>query len=91
LTIISLPAEEDALTKLVAELSGQLNNVKSVEHVAAAKQFNHVFRSYANYYNQARTHLSLNKDAPASRAVERAGHILCRPILGRLHHHYVRI
>ena len=34
---------------------------------------------------------SLNKDAPASRAVERAGHILCRPILGGLHHHYVRI
>jgi hypothetical protein len=51
----------------------------------------HVLRSYANYYNQARTHLSLNKDAPASRAVERAGHILCRPILGGLHHHYVRM
>jgi hypothetical protein len=40
LTIISLPSEEDELTKRVAELSGQLNNVKSVEHVAAAKQFN---------------------------------------------------
>jgi hypothetical protein len=40
LTIISLPSEEDELTKLVAELSGQLNNVKSVEHVGAAKQFN---------------------------------------------------
>ena len=42
LTIISLPSEEDELTKLVADLSGQLNNVKSVEHVAAAKQFNPV-------------------------------------------------
>jgi Domain of unknown function (DUF1998) len=40
LTIISLPTEEDELTKLVAELSGQMNNVKSVEHVAIAKQFN---------------------------------------------------
>jgi hypothetical protein len=38
------------------------------------------------YYNGARTHLSLEKDAPVSRAVDRAGHILCRPILGGLHH-----
>jgi hypothetical protein len=35
--------------------------------------------------------LSLNKDAPVPRAVERAGHILCRPILGGLHHQYSRI
>src|SRR5438034_7849565 len=34
---------------------------------------------------------SLEKDAPASRAVERAGQILCRPILGGLHHQFVRI
>ncbi len=40
LTIISLPSEEDELTKLVAELSGELINVKLVEHVTAAKQFN---------------------------------------------------
>jgi hypothetical protein len=33
----------------------------------------------------------LNKDAPVSRAVDRAGHILCRPILDGLHHQYVRI
>jgi hypothetical protein len=31
------------------------------------------------------------KDALVSRAVERAGRILCRPILGGLHHQYVRI
>src|ERR1700732_5186495 len=42
-------------------------------------------------YTRARTHLSLEKDAPVSRAVERAGQILCRPILGGLHHEYVRI
>ena len=47
-------------------------------------------KPYADYYNEARTHLSLNKDAPVPRAVERAGHILCRPLLGGLHHHYVR-
>jgi hypothetical protein len=43
------------------------------------------------YYNGTRTHLSLEKDAPFSRAVERAGQILFRPILGALHHQYVRI
>ena len=40
LTVISLPAEEDELTALVDELSGDLVNVKALEHVAAAKQFN---------------------------------------------------
>ena len=39
----------------------------------------------------ARTHLSLEKDAPVSRAVVRVGHILCRPTLGGLHHQYARI
>jgi len=48
-------------------------------------------RSQTLLYNGARTHLSLEKDAPVSRAVERAGQILCRPILGGLHHEYVRI
>ena len=38
-----------------------------------------------------RPRLSLEKDAPFSRAVDRAGHILCRPILGGLHHQYARI
>src|ERR1700693_1904154 len=48
-------------------------------------------RSQTLLYNGARTHLSLEKDAPVSRAVERAGQILCRPILGGLHHQYGRI
>src|SRR6202035_2224424 len=47
--------------------------------------------SYARYYNETGTHLVLDKDAPLSRTVKRAGRILCRPILGGLHHEYVRI
>ncbi len=47
--------------------------------------------TYMNYYNETRTHLSLNKDSPLSRTVKRAGRILCRLILGGLHHKYVRI
>ena len=64
-----------------------------VDHiiVLGERHLRHVLLSYMQYYNEARTHLSLNKDAPAPRPVQRAGHILCRPILGGLHHQYVRI
>jgi transposase InsO family protein len=50
-----------------------------------------ILKSYAHYYNGVRTHRSLNKDAPVSRSVQRAGVISSRPILGGLHHHYGRI
>src|SRR6478735_5675807 len=54
--------------------------------VLGERHLRHVLLSYMNYYNETRTHLSLDKDAPLSRAVDRAGHILCRSILGGLHH-----
>jgi transposase InsO family protein len=50
-----------------------------------------LLRAYASYYNDIRTHRSLDKDAPVSRPVQRAGIISSRPILGGLHHHYVRV
>ena len=50
-----------------------------------------ILRAYAGYYNTIRTHRSLEKDAPVSRPVQRAGIIKSRPILGGLHHHYVRV
>jgi len=43
------------------------------------------------YYNQARTHLALGKDAPLGRATQRSGVIVAIPILSGLHHQYVRI
>src|SRR5258708_4662814 len=48
-------------------------------------------RGAMQYYNGARTHLALNKDAPVPRAVQVVGRILSTPILGGLHHQYVRI
>src|SRR6266404_3340023 len=42
-------------------------------------------------YNKARTHLSVNKDAPSPRTVHSVGRILPTPFLGGLHHLYVRI
>jgi len=50
-----------------------------------------VLRSYADYYNGVRTHRSLDKDAPVSRPVQRAGVISSRVILRGLHHHYARV
>jgi transposase InsO family protein len=50
-----------------------------------------VLRAYARYYNDIRTHRSLNKDAPVSRPVQPIGSIKSHPILGGLHHHYVRV
>ena len=46
---------------------------------------------YASYYNQSRTHLSLRKDAPMGRAVQRYGPIVATPVLAGLHHRYLRI
>jgi transposase InsO family protein len=50
-----------------------------------------ILRAYARYYNEIRTHRSLDKDSPASRSVQQTGNIKSYPILGGLHHHYVRI
>jgi len=50
-----------------------------------------VLSAYAAYYNQARTHLALGKDAPLHRAFQRSGDIATIPILAGLHHQYVRI
>jgi transposase InsO family protein len=50
-----------------------------------------ILKSYARYYNETRTHLALEKDAPASRPVQRTGGISSHAILGGLHHHYARV
>jgi transposase InsO family protein len=50
-----------------------------------------ILKSYAHYYNSVRTHRSLHKDAPISRPTHQAGMIRSHPVLGGLHHHYVRV
>jgi transposase InsO family protein len=50
-----------------------------------------VLRSYAQYYNEVRTHRSLHKDAPVHRTIQRIGFLKSHPILGGLHHQYVRM
>jgi transposase InsO family protein len=64
-----------------------------LDHVVAfgERHLRHLFEAYRRYYNEARTHLSLSKDAPVSRAVQAVGGIVAKPLLGGLHHQYVRI
>src|ERR1700694_2888034 len=64
-----------------------------VDHmiVLGEAHLHRILKSYADYHNGVRTHRSLNKDAPVSRLVQRAGVIRSRAILGGLHHHYVRV
>ena len=50
-----------------------------------------ILAKYAAYYNESRTHRSLNKDAPFHRAIERFGAVISRPVLGGLHRQYCRI
>ena len=47
-----------------------------------------LLNAYVTYYSRVRTHLSLNKDAPISRAVAPPtnGNIVAVPEVGGLHH-----
>ena len=59
--------------------------------VFGERHLRYLLKSSRRYYNDARTHLSLNKNTPASRAVQAVGRIMATPHLGGLHHQYVRI
>ena len=52
-----------------------------------------ILKSYFDYYERTRTHLSLDKDAPISRSVQppEIGRIVEVPQVGGLHHRYKRI
>ena len=59
--------------------------------VVGERHLRHLLNSYQKYYNGVRTHLSLQKDAPIRRDVCRTGRVLPLPVLGGLHHQYVRV
>ena len=52
----------------------------------------HTLKSYFDYYHWARTHLSLEKDAPETRPVQppQLGSVVELPEVGGLHHRYER-
>jgi hypothetical protein len=56
--------------------------------VCNAEHLRRILAEYATYYNEVRTHVSLGKDTPCTRPIERFGDIVAYPILGGLHHRY---
>jgi hypothetical protein len=59
---------------------------EGIDHVVVLgeRHLRHVLLSYQQYYNEMRTHLSLDKDAPIPRAVEAVGRIIAALKAARL-------
>ena len=76
----------------VERLIGSIRR-ECLDHVVVLgeRHLRRILKSYAIYYNEVRTHLSLAKDAPRPRAIQRIGRIVSLPVLAGLHHNYVRV
>ncbi len=79
-------------TATVERLIGSIRR-ESLDHfiVFDEAQMRRVLKNYASYYNKIRTHLSLEKNAPHFRRPQKLGPIAAIPILGGLHHQYIRV
>ena len=60
--------------------------------VFSAAGLQRLMKRYCGYYEQSRTHLSLNKDAPIPRPIAAPGdgRVVAIPQVGGLHHRYER-
>jgi transposase InsO family protein len=78
----------------VERLIGSIRR-ECLDHVIALNErhLHRILRSYFAYYNQARTHLALNKDTPIPRRRSSpfGGRIVAFPEVGGLHHRYERL
>ena len=75
----------------VERLIGSIRR-ESLDHLAVFGEahLRRILKTYAAYYNTLRTHLSLAKDAPEFRRRHKRGRIAAIPLLGGLHHQYLR-
>src|SRR6202165_1753358 len=82
------PWQNGFAERLIGSIRGEC-----LDHIIVSGEahLRRILKSYANYYNSVRTHRSLHKDAPISRPIHQTGMIRSHPILGGLHHHYVRV
>ena len=60
--------------------------------VLGERHLRRILRSYVDYYNETRTHLSLDKDAPEGRPIQPPdqGKVIEHKHVGGLHHEYIR-
>src|SRR6516164_7028169 len=77
----------------VERLIGSIRR-ECLDHVIVLNEtgLRRILKSYFDYYENFRTHLSLNKDAPAGRVLEPLGigRVIEIPQVGGLHHLYTR-
>jgi Integrase core domain len=59
--------------------------------ILSERHLRRILDLYSSYYNETRTHLALDKDAPLRRSIQGCGTIIATPILSGLHHRYARI
>jgi putative transposase len=78
----------------VERLIGSIRR-ECLDHVMVLNQsgLRRILKSYFEYYEYSRTHLSLAKDAPIARPIHPigTGAIIAIPQVGGLHHRYERI
>jgi hypothetical protein len=77
----------------VERLIGSIRR-ESLDHVIVLNEahLRRILSSYFAYYHEARTHLSLDRNAPIPRQVEPPSHgrVIAIPQVGGLHHRYMR-
>jgi len=77
----------------VERLVGSIRR-ECLDHVIAFNEagLRRILKEYFKYYDRSRTHLSLDKDAPAGRPIQlpSLGRVIEIPQVGRLHHLYSR-
>jgi transposase InsO family protein len=78
----------------VERLIGSIRR-ECLDHVIVLNEtgLRRILKSYFDYYERSRTHLSLGKDAPVSRPVQPVGEgrIVAISQVGGLHHRYERV
>jgi putative transposase len=81
------PWQNAFVERLIGSVRGEC-----LDHIVVLgeRHLRQVLASYFDYYHRSRTHLSLNKDAPAYRPVisPEIGEVVGLPEVGGLHHRY---
>jgi hypothetical protein len=87
-TLARSPSQNGYAERLIGSIRREC-----LDHVVVVgeRHLHHVLASYQKYYNEVRTRLSVHKDVPVRRDVRRTGRVRSLPILGGLHHRYVRV
>ena len=70
---VSLYARNIKSHTLLGGLHHRYVRIRFSVHTGFSQELSRILGAYAAYYNQSRTHRSLNKDAPFHRAIERLG------------------